>query len=128
MLVFSLGGTTYGMAEETLGFYALIVPIMVALGFDRLVGATVIMLGAGMGTLASTVNPFATGVASSAAGIPMGNGIVLRVIMYVVLTAVTILFVLRYGRKVLRTPRSRWSSPWRATTNWPRMARKSRRR
>ena len=104
MLVFSLGGTTYGMAEETLGFYALIVPIMVALGFDRLVGATVIMLGAGIGTLASTVNPFATGVASSAAGIPMGNGIVLRVIMYVVLTAVTILFVLRYGRKVLKDP------------------------
>jgi uncharacterized ion transporter superfamily protein YfcC len=104
MVVFSLGGTTYGMAEETLGFYALIVPIMVALGFDRLVGAAVIMLGAGVGTLASTVNPFATGVASSAAGVELGDGIVLRVIMYLVLTAVTILFVLRYARKVKKDP------------------------
>ncbi|MDQ1248784.1 MAG: hypothetical protein QG597_3158 [Actinomycetota bacterium] len=104
MVVFSLGGTTYGMAEETLGFYALIVPIMVALGFDRLVGAAVIMLGAGVGTLASTVNPFATGVASSAAGVELGDGIVLRVIMYLVLTAVTILFVLRYATKVKKDP------------------------
>jgi uncharacterized ion transporter superfamily protein YfcC len=104
MLVFSLGGTTYGMAEETLGFYALIVPIMVALGYDRLVGATVIMLGAGVGTLASTVNPFATGVASDAAGIALGNGIVWRFLMYIVLTAVTILYVLRYASKVKKDP------------------------
>ena len=61
MAIFSLGGTTYGMAEETLGFYALLVPIMVGIGFDRMVGAVTIMLGAGVGTLASTVNPFATG-------------------------------------------------------------------
>lgn len=66
MVIFSLGGTTYGMAEETLGFYALLVPIMVGLGFDRMVGAVTIMVGAGVGTLASTVNPFATGVASDA--------------------------------------------------------------
>ncbi len=104
MVVFSLGGTTYGMAEETLGFYALIVPIMVALGYDRIVGATVIMLGAGIGTLASTVNPFATGVASSAAETELGNGIALRVIMYLVLTGVTILFVLRYAQKVKKDP------------------------
>jgi uncharacterized ion transporter superfamily protein YfcC len=104
MIVFSLGGTTYGMAEETLGFYALIVPIMVALGYDRIVGATVILLGAGVGTLASTVNPFATGVASESAGIDLGNGIVWRFIMYIVLTAVTILFVLRYANKVKKDP------------------------
>ncbi len=104
MLVFSLGGTTYGMAEETLGFYALIVPIFVALGYDRIVGATVILLGAGVGTLASTVNPFATGVASAGADIELGNGIVLRALMYVVLTIVTILFVLRYANKVKKDP------------------------
>ena len=104
MAVFSLGGTTYGMAEETLGFYALIVPIMVGLGFDRMVGATVIMLGAGVGTMASTVNPFATGVASDAAGIALGDGILLRALMYVVLTIVAILFVMRYARKVKKDP------------------------
>ncbi len=104
MIVFSLGGTSYGMAEETLGFYALIVPIMVALGFDRLTGVAVIMLGAGVGTLSSTVNPFATGVASDGAGIDLGNGIVLRVLMYLVLTAVTIAYVLRYASKVKNDP------------------------
>ena len=90
MFVFSLGGTSYGMAEETLGFYALIVPIFVALKYDRIVGATVILLGAGVGTLSSTVNPFATGVASDGAGIPLGDGIVLRVLMYLILVPVTI--------------------------------------
>jgi len=104
MVIFSLGGTSYGMAEETLGFYALIVPIMVALGYDRIVGAAVIMVGAGVGTLASTVNPFATGVASDGAGIELGNGIVLRAIMYVVLTTVAILYVLRYANKVKKNP------------------------
>lgn len=104
MLVFSLGGTTYGMAEETLGFYALIVPIMIGLGFDRMVGVATIMVAAGVGTMASTVNPFATGVASDAAGIALGDGIVLRLLMYVVLTIVAVLFVIRYAKKVKKDP------------------------
>jgi uncharacterized ion transporter superfamily protein YfcC len=107
MLTFSLGGTTYGMMEETLGFYALIVPIFVALGYDRLLGAVVIMVGAGTGTLASTVNPFATGVASDSAGIALGNGIGLRVLMYIVLTAVSVMFVLRYASKIKKDPSKR---------------------
>ncbi|MFN8126444.1 MAG: hypothetical protein U0R64_08065 [Candidatus Nanopelagicales bacterium] len=111
MVVFSLGGTTYGMAEETLGFYALIVPIFVALGYDRIVGAVVIMLGAGVGTLASTVNPFATGVAAAGASIELGDGIVLRAIMYVVLTIVTILYVLRYANKVKKDPSKSLAAP-----------------
>ena len=111
MVVFSIGGTTYGMAEETLGFYALIVPIMVALGFDRITGAVTIMVGAGIGTLASTVNPFATGVASSAAGIPLGDGIGLRILMYLVLTAVAILYVLRYASRVKKDPSKSFAPP-----------------
>jgi uncharacterized ion transporter superfamily protein YfcC len=104
MVVFSLGGTTYGMAEETLGFYALLVPIVIGLGFDRMVGVGMILVGAGVGTLASTVNPFATGVGSSGAGIPLGEGIALRVVMYLVLTPVALLYVLRYARTVRLDP------------------------
>lgn len=104
MAVFSLGGTTYGMAEETLGFYALIVPIFLALGYDRMLGAVVILVGAGTGTMASTVNPFATGVASDGAGIALGNGIGLRVVMYLVLTATSIFFVLRYAKATKANP------------------------
>ena len=111
MIIFSIGGTTYGMAEETLGFYALLVPIMVGLGFDRIVGAVTILVGAGIGTLASTVNPFATGVGSAAADIPLGDGIALRVLMYVVLTAISIAYVVRYARKVKADPSVSFQPP-----------------
>lgn len=104
MVVFSLGGTTYGMAEETLGFYAILIPVIVGLGYDRMVGIAMIMVGAGVGTLASTVNPFATGVGAAAAGIPLGQGIGLRLIMYIVLTAAAILYVLRYAARVKADP------------------------
>jgi uncharacterized ion transporter superfamily protein YfcC len=104
MVVFSLGGTTYGMAEETLGFYGLVVPLMLSLGYDRLTAAATILIGAGVGTLASTVNPFATGVASDAAEISVGDGFPLRLLMWVVLTAVAVVFVTRYARKVHKVP------------------------
>ncbi|MYT79453.1 Uncharacterized membrane protein YfcC, ion transporter superfamily [Streptomyces sp. MnatMP-M77] len=104
MLVFSLLGTVEGFAEETLGFYGLIIPLMLALGYDRMVATGTIILGAGVGVLCSTVNPFATGVASSAAGISLGDGIVLRAIMWVVLTAVTIGYVIRYAGRVREDP------------------------
>ncbi|MEU8774378.1 YfcC family protein [Streptomyces sp. NPDC048606] len=104
MVVFSVLGTVEGFAEETLGFYGLLVPMMLALGYDRLVAVGAAILGAGVGVLCSTVNPFATGVASSAADISLGDGIVLRFAMWVVLTAVTVLYVIRYAHRVRRDP------------------------
>ncbi len=104
MVVFSVLGTVEGFAEETLGFYGLIVPLMLALGYDGMVAVGTIILGAGIGVLCSTVNPFATGVASSAADISLGDGIVLRFVMWVVLTAVTVAYVIRYARRVRRDP------------------------
>ncbi|MFF9896223.1 YfcC family protein [Streptomyces longispororuber] len=104
LTVFSLGGTTYGMAEETLGFYGLMIPLVLSLGYDRMVAATVIMVGAGVGTLASTVNPFATGVASDSAGIGTGEGIVLRLAMWACLTALAAAYVVRYAHRVAEDP------------------------
>jgi uncharacterized ion transporter superfamily protein YfcC len=104
MGIFALGGTTMGMAEETLGFYGLIVPLALTLGYDRLTAASVIILGAGVGTLASTVNPFATGAASAAADVSLGDGIALRAIMLVVLSAVVVAYVVRYAQRVVRDP------------------------
>ncbi len=104
MLLFSIGGTTEGMAEETLGFYALVVPLMLSLGYDRMVAAGTILVGAGIGVLASTVNPFATGVASDAAGISIGDGIAFRLLMYAVLLPLGVLYVLRYARRVKADP------------------------
>jgi uncharacterized ion transporter superfamily protein YfcC len=104
MGVFALGGTSYGMWEETLGFFALLVPLALALGYDRMVGAAIIFLGAGSGVIASTVNPFSTGVASDAAGISIGDGIGVRIAMWVVLVAMAIAYVIWYARRVEANP------------------------
>jgi len=104
MLVFAVGGTTYGMWEETLGFFVLLVPLVLALGYDRMVGAAILLLGAGAGVIGSTVNPFATGVASDAAGIPISDGLGLRVVMWIVVVAAAIAYVLWYGNRVRKDP------------------------
>ncbi len=104
MIVFALGGTSYGMAEESLAFYGLIIAVMIAAGYDALTGVAVVMLGSGIGVLASTVNPFATGVASSFAGISIADGLVSRLIILVVGTLIGIIFVTRYAEKVKKDP------------------------
>jgi uncharacterized ion transporter superfamily protein YfcC len=104
MAVFALGGTTYGMAEESLAFYALIITVMLAAGYDRLVGASILLLGCGVGVLASTINPFATGIASGFAGTSISEGIVGRLVLLVVGTAMAIVFVMRYARRVKADP------------------------
>jgi uncharacterized ion transporter superfamily protein YfcC len=104
MAVFALGGTSYGMWEETLGFFVLLVPLVLALGYDRMVAASIVFLGAGTGVLCSTVNPFATGVASDAAGVSIGDGIGLRILMWIVLVSMAIGYVLRYASRVRLDP------------------------
>ena len=81
MGVFMLGGTSYGMAEESLAFYLLIVAAMIALQYDAVTGVAVILLGCGIGVLASTINPFATGIASQFAGVSLADGLVGRLVM-----------------------------------------------
>ncbi len=105
MFIFSIGGTTYGMCEETVPFYLLLAATMVAAGFDSLVGAAVVLLGAGCGVLGSTVNPFAVGAAVdslSTSGIAINQGtiIVLGLILWLVTLAISIVFVMRYAKKV----------------------------
>ncbi len=104
MFIFALGGTTFGMAEETIAFYPLVLPIVIAAGYDALVGVSIIMVGAGVGVLASTVNPFATGIASGFAGVSLGEGIILRVIMLIVLLPIAVWYVMRYAEKVRANP------------------------
>ncbi len=114
MVLFSLLGSTMGFSVETLGFYALFLPLMAALGYDRLVTASMIILGALIGVMASTVNPFSIGVAASEAGVSLGDGIGLRVVLWVVLTAMSIAWVLRYAAKVRTDPKASlvgWDEP-----------------
>lgn len=104
MVLFSLGGTSYGMWEETMAFYPLLLPVFLAAGYDSIVAVSVVILGAGTGVLCSTVNPFATGIASGFAGISLGEGITLRVIMLIVMEIVAIIYVMRYAEKVKKDP------------------------
>jgi uncharacterized ion transporter superfamily protein YfcC len=104
MGVFALGGTSFGMAEESLAFYALVITVMVAAGYDALTGAAIVLLGCGIGVLGSTVNPFATGIASGIAGIPISDGIIGRLVILIVGLAIGILFVLRYADRVKKDP------------------------
>jgi uncharacterized ion transporter superfamily protein YfcC len=104
MTLFSLLGSTMGFSVETFGFYALLLPLMAALGYDRMTAVATIILGALVGAMASTVNPFSIGVASGEAGVSIGDGIVLRVVLWVVLTAIAIGYVVRYARRVRADP------------------------
>jgi uncharacterized ion transporter superfamily protein YfcC len=104
MGIFALGGTTYGMAEESLAFYALVITVMIAAGYDALTGAAVVLLGCGIGTLGSTLNPFATGIASGFAGISISDGLVSRLIILLISLAIGIFFVLRYADRVKKDP------------------------
>jgi uncharacterized ion transporter superfamily protein YfcC len=104
MIVFALGGTTYGMAEESLAFYALVITVLIAAGYDALTGAAVVLLGCGIGTLGSTINPFATGIASGIAGIPISEGLIGRIVILIAGLAIGIAFVMRYAERVKHDP------------------------
>ena len=104
MIVFALGGTTYGMAEESLAFYALVITVLIAAGYDALTGAAVVLLGCGIGTLGSTINPFATGIASGIAGIPISEGLIGRIVILIAGLAIGIAFVMRYAERVKNDP------------------------
>ena len=104
MFIFSIGGTTYGMLEETVGFYVLLAATMMAAGMDPLVGSATILLGAGSGVLGSTINPFATGAAIAALpeGVQVNQGLVILIGTFLWLTTllISIVFVMTYAAKV----------------------------
>ncbi len=104
MIAFGLGGTTYGMWEETMAFYPLLIPVFLAAGYDAVVGISVILLGAGAGIISSTVNPFATGIAAGFAGVSLGEGILLRALQWIVFEGAAIWFVMAYAARVKKDP------------------------
>lgn len=110
MILFSIGGTTYGMLEETVGFYALLAAAMVAAGMDTVVSSAIVLLGAGSGVLGSTVNPFAVGVAVDAAkstlpeGVAINQGTIigLGTLLWLSTLIISIIFVMLYAKRVIK--------------------------
>lgn len=106
MVLFALSGTSFGMAEETLPFFAIFMPIMMAMGFDSMTAFMVVFVGARTGYIASTINPFNVLIAQGILGIQGNPQLWLRMIAWVVLTAVAITWVVLYARRVKKNPES----------------------
>ncbi len=100
MLFFSFAGTSYGMAEESLAFYAIVIPMALAAGFDVYTGFLIIFVGAGVGVMGSTINPFSILTAADSADIKATAGAAWRWISWVVFTIVTTIFVMVYAARV----------------------------
>lgn len=101
----AMGGTSFGLAEETLAFYPMLVPVFLAAGYDLIVPLAVIYLGSSIGSMASTINPFAVIIASDAAGVDWTTGFVGRVIMLVLGLILCILYIIRYAERVRKNPK-----------------------
>lgn len=98
------GGTTFGLAEETIALYPILVPVFMIAGYDALVCIAALYMGSSIGTMFSTVNPFSSVIASNAAGISFMNGIAFRGAGLVIATAITIAYIIKYAEKIKKDP------------------------
>lgn len=106
MLIFSLGGAVFGMAEETLPFIPIMVTLAIALGFDSLTGVGMVLAGAGAGFAGAFMNPFTIGVAQGIAELPLFSGMGYRIIVYIIFVSLATGFVYWYAGKVKKNPES----------------------
>lgn len=104
MLFFAVGGAIFGLAEETIPYILIITPLAIMLGYDSLVGAAVVLVGAGSGFSAAFMNPFTIGVAQEIAGLPIFSGLVPRIGFWIIFVAVSIIYVTWYAVRVRRNP------------------------
>lgn len=104
MLIFSFAGAAFGIEEETLPFFPVLIPVLLAAGYDTLVGLSVIKMGAALGVMGSIANPFAVAIASRFAGISMADGIDVRLVLLAIYIPAGIIFTMRYAEKVRKDP------------------------
>lgn len=104
MVLFSLGGAIFGMAEETIPFVLVFVPLARSLGYDAVVGVAIPFVGSQAGFAAAFLNPFTIGVAQGIADVPLFSGMAVRLVLWVVTTALAVAFVMLYARRIRRDP------------------------
>jgi uncharacterized ion transporter superfamily protein YfcC len=104
--LFSVGGFTMGMSSEVMVFVPLGIAIARSLGYDALTGTAMVSLGASVGFTAGLLNPFNVGLAQVIAEVPMFSGMWLRAILLITLLAITSWYIIRYARKVKKTPQA----------------------
>ena len=106
MLLFSLFGSVFGMSEETIAFTLIIIPLAISMGYDSIVGVCMVYVAAHIGFSGAMLNPFTIGIAQGIADIPLFSGLGYRVVCWVILTIIGIIFVLWYANKVKKNPTS----------------------
>lgn len=104
MVLFSLGGAIFGMAEETIPFVLIFVPMARSLGYDAVVGVAIPFVGSQAGFAAAFLNPFTIGVAQGIADVPLFSGMGLRVVLWVLTTTLAIAFVMWYAARIKADP------------------------
>jgi uncharacterized ion transporter superfamily protein YfcC len=104
MTVFSFFGGAYGMAEEAIPFALIFVPMAIALGYDSIVGVCLSFVGAGVGFSAGFLNPFTVQISQGIAGVPLGSGIGYRILVWVLATALAVVWVMIYAARVKADP------------------------
>lgn len=102
MGLIAIGGTTFGLAEETMAFYPILIPVFLLAGFDRMTVVATIFLGTSIGTMASTINPFSTVIASNTAGVNFTDALPLRICMWATCVIVGMIYVILYAKKCKR--------------------------
>jgi len=104
MIIFSLGGAVFGMAEEAMPFVLVFVPLALSLGYDTIVGVCIPFVGAASGFAGAFFNPFTVGIAQGIAGLPLYSGVGYRLIIWAIGTAIGIIVVMHYASRVLKNP------------------------
>jgi uncharacterized ion transporter superfamily protein YfcC len=103
--LFSIGGATFGMAEEAIPFVLIFIPLALALRYDSVVGVAIPFVGSQIGFATAFLNPFNVGIAQQIAGVPMLSGLGFRFVCWLVFTAVTIAFLMVYAARIKADPR-----------------------
>ena len=105
MVAFGILGSTMGMAEETYGMYPVFIGLAAALGFDAIVGASIVYIGVQTGFASATMNPFTIGVANQISEITMTREMMIyRIICFILFEGVAIIYVWRYAAKIRKDP------------------------
>ncbi|MDF2548373.1 MAG: putative rane protein [Anaerosolibacter sp.] len=103
-ILFSLGGAVFGMGEEAIPFAMILVPLVIAMGYDAIVGVCITYVATQIGFAASWMNPFSLAVAQGVSGVPVMSGAGLRMVAWVVFTAIGIAYTMVYARKIKKNP------------------------
>ncbi|MEG2336667.1 MAG: YfcC family protein [Bacteroidales bacterium] len=106
MVMFSLFGAIFGMSEETIAFTIIFVPLAISMGYDSITGVCISYLAAHVGFAGAILNPFTIGVAQGIAELPLFSGLEYRVLCWIFLTLIAIIFVCFYARKIKKNPQS----------------------